>query len=111
MTDVMSALPRKTRELHNHHMDSTIWDRFAFRDDDIIVGLQDSTFITDKICKTNADCSTKLGLPHGFTCIQLPGEPLVRLQQPNPRVRLVLGPACVGGHDSVSATQRTAAGM
>jgi aryl sulfotransferase len=29
--------PKKRRELHNHHMDSTIWDRFAFRDDDIIV--------------------------------------------------------------------------
>jgi len=29
--------PRKTRELHNHHMNSTIWDRFAFRDDDVIV--------------------------------------------------------------------------
>ena len=29
--------PRKTRDLHNHHMDSTIWDRFAFRDDDVIV--------------------------------------------------------------------------
>ncbi|MDB5440107.1 MAG: Sulfotransferase, partial [Caulobacteraceae bacterium] len=29
--------PRKTRELMNHHMDSTIWDRFAFRDDDVIV--------------------------------------------------------------------------
>jgi len=31
------AWPRKTRDLHNHHMDSTIWDRFAFRDDDVIV--------------------------------------------------------------------------
>jgi aryl sulfotransferase len=30
--------PRKARELHNHHMDSTIWDRFVFRDDDVIVG-------------------------------------------------------------------------
>lgn len=29
--------PRKTRELHNHHMDSTIWNDFAFRDDDVIV--------------------------------------------------------------------------
>ena len=29
--------PRKTRELHNHHFDSTIWNDFAFRDDDIIV--------------------------------------------------------------------------
>jgi aryl sulfotransferase len=29
--------PRKTRELHNHHFDSTIWNEFTFRDDDIIV--------------------------------------------------------------------------
>lgn len=29
--------PRKTRELHNHHMDSTIWNRFAFRPDDIVI--------------------------------------------------------------------------
>lgn len=31
------AWPRKTRELHNHHMDSTVWNDFAFRDDDVIV--------------------------------------------------------------------------
>lgn len=29
--------PRKTRELQNHHMDSTIWNRFAFRSDDVII--------------------------------------------------------------------------
>jgi aryl sulfotransferase len=29
--------PRKTREIHNHHMDSTIWNRFAFRDDDVVI--------------------------------------------------------------------------
>ena len=29
--------PRKTRELFNHHMDSTAWNDFAFRDDDVIV--------------------------------------------------------------------------
>lgn len=33
-----AAWPKKTRELHNHHMDSTLWNDFAFRDDDIIVG-------------------------------------------------------------------------
>jgi aryl sulfotransferase len=32
-----TGLPRKTRDIHNHHMDSTIWDEFAFRDDDVIV--------------------------------------------------------------------------
>ena len=29
--------PQKKRELHNHHFDSTIWNDFNFRDDDIIV--------------------------------------------------------------------------
>jgi aryl sulfotransferase len=32
-----AALPKKTRELHNHHIDSTIWNDFAFRADDIII--------------------------------------------------------------------------
>ena len=29
--------PEKTREFHNHHFDSTIWNDFRFRDDDIII--------------------------------------------------------------------------
>ena len=31
------AWPRKTRELHSHHFDSTIWNDFRFRDDDIVI--------------------------------------------------------------------------
>jgi aryl sulfotransferase len=31
------AWPRKTRELQNHHMDSTVWNDFAFRPDDVVV--------------------------------------------------------------------------
>ncbi len=31
------AWPQKRRDIHNHHMDSTVWDRFAFRDDDVVV--------------------------------------------------------------------------
>jgi aryl sulfotransferase len=31
------AVPTKTRELHNHHFDSTIWNDFKFRDDDIVI--------------------------------------------------------------------------
>lgn len=31
------AWPTKTRELHNHHFDSTIWNDFRFRADDIII--------------------------------------------------------------------------
>ena len=30
-------IPVKTRELHNHHFDSTIWNDFVFRDDDIVI--------------------------------------------------------------------------
>jgi aryl sulfotransferase len=29
--------PQKTRELHSHHFDSTIWNDFRFRDDDIVI--------------------------------------------------------------------------
>lgn len=32
-----ATLPRKTREMHNHHIDSTIWNDFEFRDDDIVI--------------------------------------------------------------------------
>ncbi len=31
------SLPQKTRELQNHHFDSTVWNDFQFRDDDIVV--------------------------------------------------------------------------
>jgi len=38
MSEAVIDLPRKTRELHNHHMDSTVWNDFPFRDDDVIIG-------------------------------------------------------------------------
>jgi aryl sulfotransferase len=38
MAEIDTAWPRKTRELHNHHFDSTIWNDFVFRDDDIVIG-------------------------------------------------------------------------
>jgi aryl sulfotransferase len=31
------AWPVKTRELHSNHFDSTIWNEFKFRDDDIVI--------------------------------------------------------------------------
>ena len=33
-----SKIPIKTREFHNHHFDSTIWNDLSFRDDDIVIG-------------------------------------------------------------------------
>ncbi len=32
-----NPLPEKTREIHNHHFDSTIWNDFEFRADDIVI--------------------------------------------------------------------------
>ncbi|KAL6072735.1 Sulfotransferase [Balamuthia mandrillaris] len=29
--------PKKTRELHNHHFDSTVWNDLVFREDDIVI--------------------------------------------------------------------------
>ena len=29
--------PEKKRELHNHHFDSTVWNDFVFRDDDVVI--------------------------------------------------------------------------
>ena len=38
MTDAVDiAWPVKTREMHNHHMNSTVWNSFQFRPDDIVV--------------------------------------------------------------------------
>ncbi len=31
------AFPVKTREMHSHHFDSTMWNGFSFRDDDVII--------------------------------------------------------------------------
>ena len=33
----MTDYPQKQRELHNHHFDSTIWNDFQFRNDDIVI--------------------------------------------------------------------------
>jgi aryl sulfotransferase len=32
------AWPTKSREFQNHHFDSTVWNKFRFRDSDIIIG-------------------------------------------------------------------------
>lgn len=37
MTNRDNGMPQKKREFQNHHFDSTIWNDFQFRDDDIII--------------------------------------------------------------------------
>jgi aryl sulfotransferase len=37
MSSTKTNWPQKTRDIHNHHFDSTVWDDFRFRDGDIVV--------------------------------------------------------------------------
>lgn len=37
MSAVGIAWPQKTREVFNHHFDSTVWNDFTFRDDDTVI--------------------------------------------------------------------------
>jgi len=46
MPEIVTEWPRKTRELQNHHMDSTYWNDFVFRDDDVIVATYAKTGTT-----------------------------------------------------------------
>lgn len=34
---ITANVPVKTRDMHSHHFDSTIWNDFRFRDDDIVI--------------------------------------------------------------------------
>ena len=37
MSSTVRRWPAKTREMHNHHFDSSVWNDFRFRDDDIVI--------------------------------------------------------------------------
>src|SRR3954449_5099764 len=37
MSEMAPTWPQKTRETHNQHLGSTVWNDFQFRDDDIII--------------------------------------------------------------------------
>ena len=49
--------PQKKREMHNHHMDSTIWNDFDFRDDDIVARIGGDEFAAAIVEKNNSNTS------------------------------------------------------
>ena len=51
MREPEAGWPQKTRELHNHHFDSTVWNDFAFRQGDIVIELDGKTFIDTRFHK------------------------------------------------------------
>ncbi|MFP6582056.1 MAG: sulfotransferase domain-containing protein [Candidatus Hydrogenedentota bacterium] len=38
MNEASNVWPKKTTEFQNHHFDSTVWNHYKFRDDDIVIG-------------------------------------------------------------------------
>jgi aryl sulfotransferase len=38
MVEALTNMPAKTRDIHNHHMNSTLWDEFPFREGDVVIG-------------------------------------------------------------------------
>ena len=54
MTDVEAGIawPKKTREIYKHVIDSTRWNDFVFRDDDIVISTwaKSGTTLTQQIC-------------------------------------------------------------
>ena len=55
--------PKKTREIQNHHLDSTIWNDFKFRDDDIIIASyakSGTTWMQQIIAQLLFDCAPDL---------------------------------------------------
>ena len=57
------AWPKKTREMHNQHIDSTVWNDFKFRDDDIIISTyakSGTTWMQQIIAQMLFDANTEL---------------------------------------------------
>ena len=57
------AWPVKTRELHNHHFDSTMWNGFAFRDNDIVIA---------RLGAASTTCWKAPWFPYRFPSVTLP---------------------------------------
>ena len=58
--------PRKVRELHNHHFDSTIWNGFDFRDDDVVIatyGKSGTTWVQQIVSQLIFDGAEDIDVP------------------------------------------------
>ncbi len=77
----MRTQPQKTRELESHHFDSTIWNDFKFRDDDVIVATyaKSGTTWTQQIVGQilyNGDETLDVGALSPWLDLRIPPKPV-----------------------------------
>ncbi len=68
------AWPVKTREMHNHHMNSTVWNNFKFRDDDIVIatyGKSGTTWMQQIVSQLVFDGAEGLDISHASPWVDL----------------------------------------
>jgi aryl sulfotransferase len=90
MNSTSISWPQKTRDVRNHHLDSTVWDDFKFRDGDVIVATyaKSGTIWTQQIV-------TQL-LHHGAEGIDLPKLcPWIDFRLPPKQEKLAMAEALV----------------
>ncbi len=81
------AWPVKTREMHNHHMNSEVWNHFKFRPDDIVVatyGKSGTTWTQQILCQLIFNGAEGIDVSHLSPWVDLriiPSEAIAGLEQ------------------------------
>jgi hypothetical protein len=77
LTNMAAEWPTKTREIHNHHFDSTIWNEFDFRDDDIVIAtyakcesVRNASLLVHSLCRASLnEQKSKCRCVQWFRCV------------------------------------------
>ncbi len=75
--------PEKHREMHNHHFDSTFWNDFQFRDDDIVIATYakwDTTWVQQIIAQLlfNGDAGLEVAEMSPWIDLRVPPKEVKR---------------------------------
>jgi len=90
------AWPVKTREMHNQHIDSTVWNDFRFRDDDIVISTYakcGTTWMQQIVAQTLYGPDPELAVAEMSPWLDLTAQPIEEVVAQGAAIRLQLLPA------------------